>query len=114
MSVEMSCRSGSYTGGKSNPRLVTILLRAGAQLPAADDRGLLEVRVNAINEGNLEELEKLLAYLDAVRSAGGIVRYENLRRAPFVAALARCGGFPIPGDTIPLVAAFWVRRALDY
>ena len=113
MSVELSCRSGSFTGGKSNPRLVSILLRAGAPLPAPDDRGLLELRVDAMNEGNLEECEKLFAYLGAVRSAGGIVRYENLRRAPFVAALARCGGFPIPGDTIPIVAAFWVRRALD-
>ena len=57
---------------------------------------------------------KLLAYLDAVRQAGGIVRYENTRRAPFVAAFTRCGAFPIPDDMTSIVVAFWVRRALEY
>ena len=51
---------------------------------------------------------------EGLRQAGGIVRYEKMRRAPFITALTRCGGFPIPSDTIPLVVEFWVRRALEY
>ena len=53
-----------------------------------------------------------MAYVDAVRFDGGIVRYEKMSRAPFITALTRC--FPLPSDTIPLIVEFWVRRALEY
>ena len=85
-------------------RWVPTLLRKGARLPAPDE----EIRMYPSQQID----PKLLAYVDAVRQAGGIVRYEKMRRAPFVTALTRC--FPLPSDTIPLVVEFWVRRALEY
>ena len=87
-------------------RLVTTLLRKGARLEAPDE---LPTQ-NKDGEGN----SRAVAYVDAVRQAGGIARYETMRRAPFVAAFTRCGVLPIPSDTIPLVVEFWVRRALEY
>ena len=85
-------------------RLVTTLLRKGARLEAPDE---LPTQ-NKDGEGN----SRAIAYVNAVRQAGGIVRYEKMRRAPFITALTRC--FPLPSDTIPLVVEFWVRRALEY
>ena len=82
------------------PRLIWTLLREGARLP--DDDFL---RRHALNK-------KIVEYITDVRQAGGIVRYEKMRRAPFITALTRC--FPLPSDTIPLVVEFWVRRALEY
>ena len=87
-------------------RLVTTLLRKGARLEAPDE---LPAQ-NKDGEGN----SRAMAYVDAVRQAGGIARYETMRRAPFVAAFTRCGVLPIPSDTIPIVVEFWVRRALEY
>ena len=96
-------------GGQYRPPLVPTLLRKGARLPAPDEC------LRQINLHQRQHIDpRLLAYLDAVRQAGGIVRYENTRRAPFVAAFTRCGVLPIPSDTIPLVVEFWVRRALEY
>ena len=96
-------------GGQYRPPLVPTLLRKGARLPAPDEC------MRQINHHPAQHIDpRLLAYLDAIRQAGGIKRYENTRRAPFVTALTRCGGFPIPSDTIQIVVAFWVRRALEY
>ena len=91
-------------GSQDRPPLIPTLLRKGARLPAPDET------IRHYPEQHIDP--KLLAYLDAVRQAGGIVRYEKMRRAPFVTALTRC--FPLPSDTIPLVVEFWVRRALEY
>ena len=84
-----------------DPRLISTLLRKGARLPAPDDPTL---RASASN---------VTTYIEAVRQAGGIKRYETARRAPFVAALTRCGGFPIPSDMISNVVAFWLQDPLD-
>jgi hypothetical protein len=83
------------------PRLIWTLLREGARLP--DDDFL---RRHALNK-------KIVEYITGVRQAGGIARYETMRRAPFVAALTRCGGFPIPSDMISIVVAFWLQDPLD-
>ena len=84
-----------------DPRLISTLLRKGARLPAPDDPTL---RASASN---------VTTYIEAVRQAGSIARYETARRAPFVAALTRCGGFPIPSDMISRVVAFWLQDPLD-
>ncbi len=92
-------------------RLVTTLLRMGARLQAPDELP----NVNdwpGIPFCPGSRCTRAIAYVNAVRQAGGIVRYEKMRRAPFVTALTRC--FPLPSDTIPLVVEFWVRRALEY
>ena len=89
----MQLRSGSR-------RLISTLLRAGARLPAADT--------------SYRRSSPAIAYIDAIRRAGGYARYETMRRAPFITALTRCGGFPIPDDMISIVVGFWVRRALEY
>ena len=86
-------------------RLVTTLLRNGARLQAPDE-------LPHVNDWPGNGCTRAIAYVNAVRQAGGIVRYEAARRAPFVTALTRC--FPLPSDTIPLVVEFWVRRALEY
>ena len=57
---------------------------------------------------------QIITYFDAIRRAGGYARYEAMRRAPFVAALTRCGGFPLPSEMISIVVAFWVQHALEY
>ena len=85
-------------------RLVATLLRNGARLEAPDELPTEDI------EGELDT--RAMAYVDAVRFDGGIVRYEKMRRAPFITALTRC--FPLPSDTIPLIVEFWVRRALEY
>ena len=85
-------------------RLVATLLRNGARLEAPDELPTEDI------EGELET--RATMYVDAVRFDGGIVRYEKMRRAPFITALTRC--FPLPSDTIPLIVEFWVRRALEY
>ena len=85
-------------------RLVATLLRNGARLEAPDELPTEDI------EG--EQDTRAMAYVDAVRFDGGIVRYEKMRRAPFITALTRC--FPLPSDTIPLIVEFWVRRALEY
>ena len=92
-------------------RLVTTLLRKGARLQAPDELP----NVNdwpGIPFCPGSRCTRAIAYVNAVRQAGGIVRYEKMRRAPFITALTRC--FPLPSDTIPLVVEFWVRRALEY
>ena len=86
-------------------RLVTTLLRKGARLQAPDE-------LPHVNDWPGNGCTRAIAYVNAVRQAGGIVRYEKMRRAPFITALTRC--FPLPSDTIPLVVEFWVRRALEY
>ena len=86
-------------------RLVTTLLRMGARLQAPDE-------LPHVNDWPGNGCTRAIAYVNAVRQAGGIVRYEKMRRAPFITALTRC--FPLPSDTIPLVVEFWVRRALEY
>ena len=85
-----------------NRRLIMALLREGARLPEANPP------VSPFLP------QKLRAYYAAIRRAGGYARYETMRRAPFATVLTRCGGFPIPSDTIQIVVAFWVRRALEY
>ena len=77
------------------------LLRKGARLPAPN---YLNLRAYTLN---------VTAYIDAIRRAGGYARYETMRRAPFVTALTRCGGFPIPSDMISIVVAFWLQDPLD-
>ncbi len=94
----MQRRSGSR-------RLISTLLRAGARLPAAD---------TSYRRSWPAVSHEVIAYIDAIRSAGGYARYETMRRAPFITALTRCGGFPIPDDMISIVVGFWVRRALEY
>ncbi len=84
-----------------DPRLISTLLRKGARLPSPDDPTL---RASASN---------VTTYIEAVRQAGSIARYETARRAPFVAAFTRCGGFPIPSDMISRVVAFWLQDPLD-
>ena len=86
-------------------RLVTTLLRKGGEVQAS-------VYLRFELDWELMESKRAIEYVYAVRRAGGIARYEAMRRAPFVAAFTRC--FPLPSDTIPLVVAFWVRRALEY
>ena len=86
-------------------RLVTTLLRNGARLQAPDE-------LPHVNDWPGNGCTRAIAYVNAVRQAGGIVRYEKMRRTPFITALTRC--FPLPSDTIPLVVEFWVRRALEY
>ena len=86
-------------------RLVTTLLRMGARLQAPDE-------LPHVNDWPGNGCTRAIAYVNAVRQAGGIVRYEKMRRTPFITALTRC--FPLPSDTIPLVVEFWVRRALEY
>ena len=93
-----STRSGSR-------RLISTLLRAGARLPAAD---------TSYRRSEPAFSHELIPYIDAIRRAGGYARYETMRRAPFITALTRCGGFPIPDDMISIVVGFWVRRALEY
>ena len=85
-------------------RLVTTLLRKGARLQAPDE--LPTMNIDGMKNS------KAMAYVDAVRQAGGIVNYEKMRRSPFITALTRC--FLLPSDTIPLVVEFWVRHALEY
>ena len=85
-------------------RLVTTLLRKGARLQAPDE--LPTMNIDGMKNS------KAMAYVDAVRQAGGIVNYEKMRRSPFITALTRC--FPLPSDTILLVVEFWVRHALEY
>ena len=80
-----------------NSRLMATLLRKGARLPAPN---YLNLRAYTLN---------VTAYIDAIRRAGGYARYETMRRAPFITALTRCGGFPIPDDMISIVVGFWVR-----
>ena len=86
-------------------RLVTTLLRKGGEVQAS-------VYLRFELEWELMESKRAIEYVYAVRRAGGIARYEAMRRAPFITALTRC--FPLPSDTIPLVVEFWVRRALEY
>ena len=86
-------------------RLVTTLLRNGARLQAPNE-------LPHVNDWPGNGCTRAIAYVNAVRQAGGIVRYEKMRRAPFITALTRC--FPLPSDTIPLVVEFWVRRSLEY
>ena len=89
------------------PRLISTLLRKGARPLAADSAVLSYYDIKVYNP-------QIITYFDAIRRAGGYARYEAMRRAPFVAALTRCGGFPIPDDMMSIVVAFWVRRALEY
>ena len=86
-------------------RLVTTLLRKGGEVQAS-------VYLRFELDWELMESKRAIEYVYAVRRAGGIARYEAMRRAPFITALTRC--FPLPSDTIPLVVEFWVRRALEY
>jgi hypothetical protein len=86
-------------------RLVTTLLRKGGEVQAS-------VYLRFELDWELVESQRAIEYVYAVRRAGGIARYETMRRAPFITALTRC--FPLPSDTIPIVVAFWVRRALEY
>ena len=86
-------------------RLVTTLLRKGGEVQAS-------VYLRFELDWELMDSKRAIEYVYAVRRAGGIERYEAMRRAPFITALTRC--FPLPSDTIPLVVEFWVRRALEY
>ena len=101
----LSSRGSSMQLRSGSRRLISTLLRAGARLPAAD---------TSYRRTSPAVSHELIAYIDAIRRAGGYARYETMRRAPFITALTRCGGFPIPDDMISIVVGFWVRRALEY
>ena len=90
-----------------NRRLISTLLREGARLPAANHQVFMRYDIRVENP-------QIITYIDAIRSAGGYARYETMRRAPFVAAFTRCGGFPLPSEMISIVVAFWVQHALEY
>ena len=90
-----------------NRRLISTLLREGARLPAANHQVFMRYEIRVENP-------QIITYIDAIRSAGGYARYETMRRAPFVAAFTRCGGFPLPSEMISIVVAFWVQHALEY
>ena len=90
-----------------NRRLISTLLREGARLPAANHQVFMRYEIRVENP-------QIITYIDAIRRAGGYARYETMRRAPFVAALTRCGGFPLPSEMISIVVAFWVQHALEY
>ena len=58
--------------------------------------------------------EELSTYFLHVIAAGSFAKYDESRRAPFVAMLERVGAFPIPNEMIAIVCAFWLRAGEHY
>ena len=97
-----------------------MLLRAGATISprnaARPSREFLEeVRFRPLTANiRIAAAEELSTYLGNVLAAGSFAKYDESRRAPFVAMLERVGAFPIPNEMIAIVCAFWLRAGEYY